>query len=80
MKNDEVQEKIIGTATVSGSVETVIFRNERTEYTVIELLSDTAERIVAVGKMPYIAEGEVAVLHGTWVHHAEYGKQFFVES
>ncbi len=80
MKNDELQEKIIGTETVSGSVETVIFRNERTEYTVIELLSDTAERIVAVGKMPYIAEGEVAVLHGTWVHHAEYGKQFFAES
>ena len=70
----------LGVVTVSGSVESVIFRSEKSDYTVIELLTDTGERTVAVGKMPYIAEGEEAILKGTWTRHAEYGKQFLVEN
>ncbi len=66
--------------TISGSVEAVVFRSEKTDYTVIELLTDDGEMVVAVGKMPYIAEGEEAVLSGSWTRHAEYGKQFLVEN
>ncbi len=66
--------------TISGSVEAVVFRSERTDYTVIELLTEEGEMVVAVGKMPYIAEGEEAILSGAWTRHAEYGKQFLVEN
>ncbi len=57
----------------------MIYRSDRTDYTVIELLTEGGERVVAVGSMPYIAEGEEASLTGSWTRHAEYGKQFLVE-
>ncbi len=66
--------------TLSGSVESVIFRSESSDYTVIELLSDKGERVVAVGNMPYLSEGEETVLYGVYTTHAEYGKQFSVET
>ncbi len=79
-KENETTGDPLGVVTVSGSVETVIFRSDKTDYTVIELLTDEGERTVAVGKMPYISEGEEAILKGTWTRHAEYGKQFLVEN
>ncbi len=66
--------------TVSGSVETVIYRSDRTDYCVIEMITEQGERITAVGNMPYVAEGENAVLSGFWTRHAEYGRQFSAES
>ena len=70
----------VESVTVSGSVETVIYRSEKSDYTVIELLAEGGELVVAVGSMPYIAEGEEAVLTGTWTRHAEYGKQLLVDN
>lgn len=58
----------------------MIYRSENREYTVIELITDAGESAVAVGNMPYISEGEEAVLYGRWTHHAEHGRQFSVES
>lgn len=68
------------TVSINGSVESVIYRSDSGEYTVIELITDKGESAVAVGNMPYISEGEEAVLYGRWTHHAEYGRQFSVES
>ena len=70
----------IETVTVAGSVETVIYRSEKSDYTVIELLTESGELVVAVGSMPYIAEGEEALLTGAWTQHAEYGKQLLVDN
>ena len=80
MKKGNEAQPTLETVTVLGSVESVIYRNEKSDYTVIEILTDDGERAVAVGKMPYLSEGEEAVLHGTWTRHAEYGKQFLVEN
>lgn len=80
VKKEHEAQLTIGTVTVSGSVESVIYRNEKTDYTVVEILTEEGERTVAVGKMPYLSEGEEAVLTGTWTRHAEYGKQFLVEN
>ena len=79
-KENDVEGLPLGTEQIAGSVESVIFRSEKTDYTVVELLGEKGERIVAVGKMPYIAEGEEAILTGTWTRHAEYGRQFLVEN
>ena len=70
----------VESVTVAGSVETVIYRSDKSDYTVIELLTEEGELVVAVGSMPYIAEGEEAVLTGTWTRHAEYGKQLLVDN
>lgn len=65
---------------VAGSVESVIYRNEKNDYTVIELLAEDGTLVVAVGNMPYLSEGEEAELFGSWTRHAEYGRQLLVES
>ena len=79
MKKEKESTGVEG-VTVAGSVETVIFRSDKSDYTVIELLTEEGELVVAVGNMPYIAEGEEAVLRGTWTLHAEYGKQLLVDN
>ncbi|MBO7293473.1 MAG: ATP-dependent RecD-like DNA helicase, partial [Clostridia bacterium] len=79
-KENEVEGLPLGIEQIAGSIESIIFRSEKTDYTVVELLGEKGDRIVAVGKMPYIAEGEEAVLTGTWTRHAEYGRQFLVEN
>ena len=61
---------------LSGTVETIIFRNEENGYTVIELSGD--EEYVAVGIMPDISPGEEVKLIGTFKHHPSYGQQFSV--
>lgn len=79
MKKDK-QSPGVETVTIAGSVETVIYRSDKSDYTVIELLTEEGELVVAVGSMPYIAEGEEAILTGTWTRHAEYGKQLLVDN
>lgn len=81
MKSDKTHPRPEGEReTVSGSVETVVYRSDKSDYTVIELITDGGELVVAVGQMPYIAEGEEATLTGTWTRHAEYGRQLLVEN
>lgn len=60
---------------VKGSVEAVTYRNKENGYTVIKL-NTNGETLVATGVMPYIGEGEIVTLHGSYVVHSTYGKQF----
>lgn len=53
--------------------------SEETGYTVCEV-DVNGVLTVAVGSMPYISPGETVRLTGIWVNHAEYGKQFRVDS
>lgn len=62
---------------ISGTVEAVIYRNEVNAYTILEVYSeDKKEVVTVVGIMPFVGEGEAVEVHGEWVFHAEYGKQF----
>ena len=65
---------------VSGVVETVVYRNERNDYAVIELTGDDDSMITATGVLPYVTEGEEIILYGRWVTHASYGRQFAVDT
>ena len=49
--------------TLSGTVEHIIFCNEETGYTVLELASE-GEHYTAVGELGEICEGEEVPLHG----------------
>ncbi len=70
---------------VTGTVESVVFRNEETGYTVLsvrptaEVLHD-ARRLTVVGKCATVWEGEEITALGKWVEDARFGKQFHAES
>ena len=66
--------------TMTGTIEGVIYQNGDNGYCICELEADeTGEPFIAVGIMPYIAEGEKITAYGDWVNHAKYGRQFKVE-
>ena len=65
---------------LSGSVESVIFHNEKNGYVVFRLAVDGGDDLVTVvGTLPYICAGENVWLEGSWTHHASYGEQFKAE-
>ena len=66
--------------TLHGVVESVVYQNEKTFYTVLELVTDEGYLVTAVGRIPHAGEGEELLLYGCWVEHSEYGKQFSVAS
>ena len=64
---------------LSGTVETVIYKNEENGYTVLKLRSDSGESVTAVGCFPFAAPGESMILSGEWTNHSVHGRQFKAE-
>lgn len=64
---------------VIGSVESIIFVNEKNGYSVIEIANDD-ENITATGVMPGISVGEELRLIGEFKTHPAYGEQFNVKT
>ena len=65
---------------VSGLVEAIVYRNDKNDYTVLEMAGDDDNLIAATGILPYVSEGEELILYGRWVTHATYGRQFAVDT
>jgi exodeoxyribonuclease V alpha subunit len=66
---------------LEGVIERITYRNEENGYTVARLRLDDAEEFVTgVGIMPDVYVGERLRLHGEWTQHADYGRQFTVDS
>ena len=63
---------------LSGTVATIIYRNDRNGYTVLEL--DDEDETVAVGIMPDTNVGEGVKLIGVYKPHPNYGMQFAVST
>ena len=63
MRSGEAQE------TVSGTIENVIYRNEKNDYTVIDVVDGEENLFSAVGIMPLAFEGECVTLYGRWTYH-----------
>lgn len=64
---------------MTGTVEQIIFRNERNGYAVIEI-NNGDEIITAVGNMPFVDVGEELHIVGNWTTSQNYGEQFRVEA
>lgn len=60
---------------LNGTVEHIVFQNEKNQYTVLELLTED-ELVVVVGILPYISQGEEVKVIGEWTKHASFGTQF----
>lgn len=61
--------------TLQGTVEHVVYHSPDTGYTVIEV-SAADELVTAVGALGDVNEGEEITLHGGYVTHASFGRQF----
>lgn len=60
---------------MTGTVEQVIFRNEKNEYTILEL-DNGQELVTVVGTIPMVSSGEELRVIGKWVNHPSFGQQF----
>lgn len=56
------------------------FRTEDGGFSVARLRTDDQQRIIAVGPIGHVTEGQHLMLTGKWVTHASHGRQFKVES
>lgn len=71
--------------TVSGTVESVVFRNEETGYTVLsvrpvaEQVGD-ARRLTVVGRCATVWPGEEITARGRWAEDPRFGRQFRAET
>ncbi len=66
--------------TIKGTIENIVYRNDKNDYTVMEIVSGDDELICAVGIIPMSFEGEIVSLTGHWTFHKEFGKQFAFDS
>ena len=64
---------------VSGEIVNIIFRNEETGYTVIDLKCGGGETITAVGIFPPVSEGENIVASGEYRMKTKFGNQLLVD-
>lgn len=68
-------------ATLAGTLERVTYHNEQTGYTVARLTPLGRDySVTIVGALHGLAVGASLKLRGRWVTHAQYGKQFEIES
>ncbi len=66
-------------AEINGIISSVIYRNDENGYAVVRLEQDNGEMTTAVGCLPYIAPGEMISAEGSWMTHAQHGRQFKIE-
>ena len=60
---------------LSGTVETVVYKNEESGFAVLEL-DHGGELVTVVGELASVGEGEMLTLHGSFRTHPNYGTQF----
>ena len=62
---------------LQGSLERMVYSNEENHYTVAQLLPDNERKVVTiVGNLPAVQCGETLRLHGEWITHPQFGRQF----
>ena len=66
---------------MNGIVKKVIFRNEKTGYTIVACKADGFKmEFTALGKMPEVQVGDSLAMKGKWEEHEDYGTQFKASS
>lgn len=64
---------------ISGTVDSVIYKNEENGYTVLRLRDGNGEAVTVIGTFPYAASGESMIVSGEWTTHSVHGRQFKAE-
>ena len=77
--NGTVAETGNGMLELCGSVEHVVYHNDKNQYTVLEMAAGN-ELVTVVGSFPFVSEGEELRVYGTWSSHPSFGDQFKAET
>ena len=64
---------------ISGTIDSVIYKNEENGYTVLRLQDENGELVTVVGCFPYASAGETMIVSGGWTTHSVHGRQFKAE-
>lgn len=64
---------------ISGTIDSVIYKNEENGYTVLRLRDENDESVTVVGCFPYASSGETMIVSGDWMTHSVHGRQFKAE-
>ena len=64
---------------LSGTIDSVIYKNEENGYTVLRLTDGNGENVTVVGCFPYASAGETMIVSGNWMTHNVHGRQFKAE-
>lgn len=64
---------------LSGSVDTVVYHNDKNQYTVLEMNAGDG-LVTVVGSFPFVSVGEELCVYGSWSSHATFGTQFKAEA
>ena len=64
---------------LSGTVDSVIYKNEENGYTVLRLKDGNGEVQTVIGTFPYASPGESMIVSGEWTNHSVHGRQFKAE-
>lgn len=64
---------------LKGTVDHIIFHNERNGYTVLDM-DVSGEMVTAVGTFEEIREGDYIRAEGEWTEHPAYGEQFQIKT
>lgn len=64
---------------LTGTVDSVIYKNEENGYTVLRLCDENGQIQTVVGYFPYICPGESMIVSGNWKTHSVHGRQFSAE-
>ncbi len=63
---------------ITTTVENIIYRNEDNGYIVFDF-DHEGNMETATGQLPPISEGERLEMHGEWITHSSYGRQFSIK-
>lgn len=59
-----------------GTVDKILFQNNENGFVVFKLVQNNKESTVVKGSIPSINPGEYVTIHGSWIMHPKFGKQF----
>lgn len=65
---------------LAGTIENIIYRNAENGWTVMEIQTESNERVSVVGVLPLCSVGERLELTGSYATHPKYGHQFKAQS
>jgi exodeoxyribonuclease V alpha subunit len=69
-----------GELELSGTIGSVIYRNDETGYAVLRLTAEDGEAYTVTGCIPFAAPGERLLVRGSWSKHPVHGEQFKAEA
>jgi len=67
-------------STLEGVVESIIFKNEESGYTVARIITGNGMQETIMGSIPFLGVGENISAVGDFIEHPKYGRQFSVKS